>query len=30
MEFKEYSKAVMSWVDGVMLNRGAVAVKTFR
>ena len=27
MEFKEYSKAVMAWVDGVMQNRGADAEK---
>lgn len=28
MEFKEYSKAVMAWVDGVMQNRGVDAEKT--
>ena len=30
MEFKEYSKAVMAWVDGVMQNRGADAEKTLK
>ena len=30
MEFKEYSKAVMAWVDGVMQNRGVDAEKTLK